>query len=81
MTAEEHIVAWIESSAPEYRRLLKLSVPGNFRTDGLRACVAFDLALCAYYQMVASGDALVGAHDASTILGAALALANWRPEQ
>jgi len=81
MTAIEHIVAWIESSKPEYERLLRLSVPGNFRTDHLRALEAFNLASAAYLQMIKGGDAWAGDHDASSILGAALALANWKLEQ
>lgn len=33
MTAEEHIITWIESSQPYYRKLLHISVPGNFIRD------------------------------------------------
>jgi len=81
MTAEEHIIAWIESSRPEYDRLLRLSVPGNFRTDAERATEAANLAISAYRQMVRSGDAWASDHDASTILRAAVALAEWKLEQ
>lgn len=40
MTPEEHIVTWIESSQPHYRKLLYISVPGNFisATTRARAC-------------------------------------------
>lgn len=81
MTAEEHIIAWIESSRPHYDRLLKLSVPGNFRTDGLRALEAATLAIGAYREMVKGGDAWAGDHDAGTILRAAVALELWRLEE
>lgn len=81
MTAIEHIVAWIESSRPEYDRLLRLSVPGNFSTDTERAHEAHALAVSAYRQMIKGGDAWAGDHDASSILGAALALAEWKLEQ
>lgn len=81
MTAIEHIVAWIESSRPEYDRLLKLSVPGNFLNDAHRAQEAASLAITAYRQMVRDGDAWASEHDAGTILGAALALTSWKLEQ
>lgn len=80
MTAEEHIIAWIESSRPHYDRLLKLSVPGNFQTDALRALEATQLAISAYREMVKGGDAYASEHDASTIIGAALELTKWSPE-
>jgi hypothetical protein len=81
MTASEHIVAWIESSRPHYERLLKLSVPGNFRTDGLRALEAASLAIDAHREMTRGGDAYASDHDAGTILGAAVALVAWRLEE
>lgn len=81
MTAEEHIIAWIESSRPEYDRLLKLSVPGNFRTDPERAFEAASLAISAYRQMIKGGDAWASDHDASTILRAAVDLLAWKLEQ
>lgn len=81
MTGPEHIVAWIESSQPEYRRLMHISIPGNFISDCHRAQAALDLAKSAYKQMVDCGDAFRHDHDASTILDAALALVNWRIEQ
>ena len=81
MTGAEHIVTWIESSGPEYARLLKLSVPGNFHTDANRALEAASLAINAYRQMIRGGDACASEHDASTILEAALMLTKWeRPE-
>lgn len=80
MTAEEHIIAWIESSRPHYDRLLKLSVPGNFSTDAARALEAASLAISAYREMVKGGDAYASEHDASTIIGAALQLTKWERE-
>lgn len=59
MTAEEHIIAWIESSQPHYKKLLQISVPGNFLSDLGRA----------------------SDHDASSIIGAALAISKWELEQ
>lgn len=81
MTAEEHIIAWIESSGPHYKRLLNLSVPGNFLSDALRALEAASLAIAAYREMVKGGDAYASEHDASTILGAALELTKWERPQ
>jgi len=77
MTGEDHIVTWIESSGPHYARLLRLSVPGNFINDAHRAQEASSLAIMAYREMVRGGDAYASDHDASTILGAALALTKW----
>lgn len=81
MTAEEHIITWIESSRPEYDRLLRLSVPSNFRTDAERALEASALAISAYRQMIRGGDAWAGDHDAGTILRAALLMLEWKLEQ
>lgn len=80
MTAEEHIVAWIESSQPEYRRLIELSTIAYELSNSGRAHRALSLASDAYRQMVKGGDAYASDHDASTILGAAVMLANWKPE-
>lgn len=81
MTAEEHIVCWIESSQPHYRKLLEISKPGNFMRDTGRAYACINLAVSAYQEMVRGGDAWADEHDASTILGAALALSKWELEQ
>ena len=81
MTAEEHIIAWIESSQPHYRKLLHISVPGNFIRDTGRAYACMNLAVEAYNEMVKGGDARASDHDASTIIGAALAISKWELEQ
>lgn len=44
MIAEEHIIAWIESSQPHYKKLLQISVPGNFLSDLGRAHACMNLA-------------------------------------
>ena len=80
MTAEEHIIAWIESSAPHYSRLLKLSDPNHFRTDTSRAFAAASLSIDAYQEMVRGGDAYANEHDAGSILRAAIELLAWRLE-
>jgi len=81
MTVEEHIIAWIESSQPHYRKLLHISVPGNFLSDLGRAHACMNLAAEAYREMIKGGDAWASDHDASTIIGAALAISKWELEQ
>lgn len=83
MTAEEHIVTWIESSQPHYRRLIELSAPENIFSGGagIRARIATNLASSAYHEMIRCGDAYASEHDAGTILGAARMLAEWKLEQ
>ena len=81
MTAEEHIVCWIESNQPHYRKLLNIAEPDNFIRYTGRAYACINLAVSAYQEMVRGGDAWAGEHDASTILGAALALSKWELEQ
>lgn len=83
MTAEEHIIAWIESSQPHYRRLLAYSQNRNSPvwTDDSRAESAVRLAVSAYNEMIKGGDAWASDHDASTIIGAALAISKWELEQ
>lgn len=82
MTAEEHIIAWIESSQPHYRKLLHISVPGNFLSDLGRAHACMNLAAEAYREMIKGGDAWASDHDASTIIGALFRLQSrggaWR---
>lgn len=81
MTGAEHILAWIESSRPHYKKLLGISIPGNFLSDSGRAYACLNLAQEAYRAMVKCGDAYASDHDAGTILGAALAIASWRLEE
>lgn len=81
MIAEEHIIAWIESSQPHYKKLLQISVAGNFLSDLGRAHACMNLAVRAYREMIKCGDARASDHDASSIIGAALAISKWELEQ
>ena len=78
MTAEEHIIAWIESSPAHYDRLLRIATPGNFLSDLNRANACMMLAGNAYQAMTKSGDAYRREHSTETILGAALAISTWK---
>lgn len=78
MTAEQHIVCWIESSQPHYRLLLRLAVPGNFLTGRQRALAAFNLAKDAQRDMIACGDAYKSEQDEIALLRAAVMLCEWR---
>lgn len=80
MTAEEHIVAWIESSQPHYRRLQRLSVPGNFVGNFGRASYALTLAFDAQREMIRGGDAYPSEQDEMALLRAAAMLCEWRQE-
>jgi hypothetical protein len=77
MTGPEHILCWIESSQPHYRRLQGMK-PGEFLSDVGRSLACLNLAISAYSEMVKGGDAYKSDHDASTILGAALLIAEWK---
>lgn len=79
MTAEEHIIAWIESSAPHYSRLLTLALPGKLPSSWQRARYAANLVSDAYYQMITSGDALRdGPYSPAELLRAAIELCDWK---
>lgn len=79
MTAQEHIVAWIESSAPHYAKLLQIADTSAHRMT-YRAALASNLAREAYAQMATYGDA-ADDYTAQEILGAAIDLLNWeKPE-
>lgn len=77
MTAEEHIVTWIESSQPHYKRLLRLAVPGNFMGNRDRAQYAFSLASDAQRKMIYGGDAYKSEQDEMSLLRAAASLCEW----
>lgn len=81
MTPEQHILCWIESSQPHYRRLLKLSVPGNFIGYRDRAQRALNLAADAQREMIRDGDAHRSEHDEIVMLRAAAMLCEWRLEE
>lgn len=62
MTAEEHIVAWIESSRPHYDRLLEIETMRKASTNpALRSCNTIEracrLVADAYREMLRTGDA------------------------
>jgi hypothetical protein len=83
MTAVEHIIAWIESSAPEYERLCKLELSRKTAGPQMNSSIAweaFSIASSAYRQMVRGGDAYMGEHSPMTILDAAKALLEWELE-
>jgi hypothetical protein len=83
MTAVEHIITWICSSQPEYKRLCDLEryrkSEGPER-NGWLAFEAYSIAASAYRQMVKGGDAYMGEHSPQTILDAAKALLEWELE-
>lgn len=83
MTAEEHIIAWIESSRPHYDRLLAYYGNRNSSTwsHEAKAQSAMRLAISAYCEMIRDGYTYASDHDASTIIGAALAISKWEFEQ
>lgn len=83
MTSEEHILAWIESSKPHYDRLITYFKNRNSPvwSDDSKAESAVRLAVSAYREMIRGGDAYASDHDASTILGAAVLISNWKLEQ
>ena len=87
MKAEDHIIAWIESSRPHYDRLRDIErrrkpgcTDGFMRTIGL-AAAAINLAGQAYAEMLACGDALRDdPYSAVEILRAAILIAEWELE-
>jgi hypothetical protein len=83
MTAVEHIITWIESSRPEYDKLLQLEIDRKAAGPGSNDSIAFRaymIASSAYRQMVRGGDAYMGEHSPATILDAAKALLEWELE-
>lgn len=63
MTAEDHILAWIESDAAHYKRLLEIErrrqpgcADGFMRASGV-VCAALNLVTSAYSEMLSTGDA------------------------
>ena len=76
MNNAEHILTWIENSAPHYKRLLCLK-PGNFIRESGRACAAHNLAVTAYNEMVKCGDTNRD-YTAKDICEAAALLCDWR---
>lgn len=78
MTAEDHIVAWIESSRPHYDRLLALAEPGKIRSPEHRAFFAMSLVRDAYSEMLVGGDASRDdLYSPAELLRAAILLTEW----
>lgn len=88
MTAEDHIIAYIESSAPHYKRLLELTerrkpgcTHGFMRPQGV-AAAASNLVADTYGEMIANGSALRDdPYSPAELLRAAAMLCEWeQPE-
>lgn len=76
----QHIMNWCENSAPHHARLLGLSKyprEGSFSTSA--AGMAFTLANETYRAMRKGGDC--EHYSAQDILGAAIVMLNWEPEE
>jgi hypothetical protein len=88
MTAEEHIIAWIESSQTHYNRLLDITRrrqpdcrDGFIRQTGL-VCAVINLVTSAYGDMLSCGDASRDdEYSAAEILNAASELLKWEAPQ
>lgn len=84
MTAEEHILSWIESSRPHYRDLLEIHRrrqpecrDGYMRQSGL-AAAAHNLVNRAYSEMLRGGDARRDdEYSAAEQLRAAVLVTQW----
>lgn len=77
MTGEEHIVTWIESSAPHYRELLKL-VKMREEAPISAAQNAVNLVASAYREMLRTGDALRDdRYSLAELMKAAKMLCEW----
>lgn len=84
MTAEDHIIAWIESSGPHYRQLRDIHrrrqphCPDGFRRSDALAAMVFNLVTQSYREMVRTGDAdKDDPYSAVELLRAAIMLAQW----
>lgn len=73
----EHILNWAINSRPHYKRLVRLSVPGNFISAVDRSSYAMSLALQTYCDMRPDRSD----YSESDILRAALAMIEWKVEQ
>ncbi len=83
MTATEHLIAWIESSHPHYKRLLQLERDRKALGPEHNASLASDalsLMTCAYREATRGGDMFMGEHSPRTILDAAAAALEWEQE-
>lgn len=89
MKAEDHILAWIESSRPHYDRLLiietRRKLPANdnsgFATQSFFASHCLALVISAYAEMITTGDASRDdPYSAAELLEAAKLVAAWELE-
>lgn len=85
MTGAEHILYWIESSHPHYRRLRDIE-DCRKRNDARSthsgiAERAAQLAADAYREMTRGGDAYTSDHSPRSILEAAILITEWELEQ
>jgi hypothetical protein len=84
MKAEDHIIAWIESSRRHYDMLLEIyrrrqpgCADGFIRPQGI-AAAASNLVSAAYSEMVSSGDARRDdPYSAVELLRASILVAEW----
>jgi hypothetical protein len=84
MTGQDHILAWIESSGPHYKRLLEIyrrRQPGcsdGFISQAGLAAAALNLVYDAYTEMLRGGDASrEDKYSAAERLRAALLIVEW----
>lgn len=77
MNAAEHILTWAENSAPHYRNLQRVSVPGNFQSVHMQASAAFNLATLTARDMTKAGDLSRMELEAADILEAAKLFIAW----
>jgi hypothetical protein len=87
MKAEEHIIAWIESSRPHYDRLLEIErrrhpdAIGAFYSASVLASHALALVISSYAEMISCGDASrEDPYSASELFEAAKLVAAWELE-
>lgn len=84
-TNAEHVMAWIESSAPEHARMQDIfrrrqpGCPDGFIRASGAATAALNLVVSAYGQMCSGGDALKD-YTATDLLDAARQVVEWEPE-
>lgn len=84
MTDIEHMIAWIESSQPHYKRLLNLEEDRkacSFAFNAVLAQKALGIVLDAYREAVRGGDMFGEQWSPAAILDAAKALLSWELEQ
>jgi hypothetical protein len=87
MKAEDHVIAWIESSREHYDRLLDIAARGKYLIKSPTfGCALLDdatrLVTSAYREMIRGGDALKSDPYSAADLAKAVALViAWELEQ